>query len=66
MPGIDYLLENLLPTVEAEKPVPQEVGTGGGQSQWCNRLLEALGTCVAGFHLDGEAEEEADRSTGVG
>ena len=66
MPGIDYLLENLLPTVEAEKPVPQDLGTGGGRSQWCNRLLEALGTRVAGFLLDGEAEKEADRSTGVG
>jgi hypothetical protein len=65
VPGIDYLLENLLPTVEPEKPVPQEMGTGGGQSQWCNRLLEVLGTRVAGFLLDGEAEKEADRSTGA-
>jgi hypothetical protein len=55
VPGIDYLLENLLPAVEAEKPVPQDLGTGGGRSQWCNRLLEAIGTCVAGFLLDGEA-----------
>jgi hypothetical protein len=62
VPGIDYLLENLLPTVEAEKPVPQEMGTGGGQSQWCNRLLEALGTRVAVFFW---MERRRRRRTGV-
>jgi hypothetical protein len=41
------------------------MGTGGGQSQWCNRLLEAIGTCVAGFLLDGEAEKEAGGVQGL-
>ena len=39
--------------VEATKPVPQEVGTGGGQSEWCNRLLVVPETRVANFSFGG-------------
>ncbi len=33
------------------------MGTGGGRSEWCNRLLEVAETDGAGFLLAGEASE---------
>ncbi len=36
------------------------MGTGGGRSEWCNRLLEVVETDGAGFLLAAEAREETD------